>query len=48
MKFSKKDYFSKRDQIRSFGITMETFHLTETVQVLSNPSLIAQSSMNLQ
>ena len=32
----------------SFGITLETFHFPETVQVFSNPTPITQSNINPQ
>ena len=33
---------------QSLGITLETFHLPETAQVLSNPTPITQSSIKPQ
>ena len=33
---------------KDLGITLEAFYFPETVQVLSNPTPITQSSINLQ
>ena len=33
---------------QSLGITLETFHFPETVEVFSNPTPITQSSINHQ